>query len=200
MPRILSVLIAIAAGVLLATGLVLGARAAQLPLPAWLPWLFAATVAALAASRAASPAQPVAAAEGATGAADVLNPVTGALSEARLVAVLLALMSIANRYQRPLSVATLQPNDGVRMGDLVDNAVESLRTTDRIGHHGDGVLLVVMPETELEQARRVIGRLRGELEAATPLRSVGVAGFNAGDDLQALLARAEEDAGQPATA
>ncbi|MCG6871196.1 MAG: hypothetical protein LJE84_02805 [Gammaproteobacteria bacterium] len=194
MSRPVLLLIAAAAGFLLAFGgNLLLVYLWGVAVPGWVPVLAASVVTAIVAARSTRPQASPPAAQVPPPRSESLDPGTGALNESGLVAVILALMSIANRYQRPLSVASLRPGDPATVSQVVDSSLQSLRTTDRIGHYGEGLLLVVMPETDIDQARMVIQRLHDELQERAPLSAFGVAGFDSGDDLQALLARAEEN-------
>lgn len=78
----------------------------------------------------------------------------------------------------------------------------SIRVTDVAGRYGGDELAVVLPDTELEPARRVAERLvvavRLAAQQAAPecpvTASIGVAAATASDDVRGLLRRADESA------
>jgi signal transduction histidine kinase/CheY-like chemotaxis protein len=72
----------------------------------------------------------------------------------------------AQRYGRPLSVAVLKPSappsqSGEALGAKVR---EKMRAPDLIAHLGNGVLLLVLPETGPEPAQALANRLCSELD------------------------------------
>ncbi|HVR52119.1 MAG TPA: GGDEF domain-containing protein [Pseudorhodoferax sp.] len=82
---------------------------------------------------------------------------------------------------------------------LVQALAHALRTVDRLGRYGGEEFLVLLPETGMDEARRVAERMRQAVaqRAATPAVpactvSIGVAGVQRGDaSLDAVLARAD---------
>jgi PleD family two-component response regulator len=92
---------------------------------------------------------------------------TGLFDQRGVVTRLEEEMSRSSRYDRPLTIAVLKPG----MPPLEKTAAcaaivrNELRAPDVLGHLGNGVLVVVLPETPIEPARGLINRLCGLLEA-----------------------------------
>jgi diguanylate cyclase (GGDEF)-like protein/PAS domain S-box-containing protein len=119
----------------------------------------------------------------------------------------------ARRYERPLSIAMLDldhfkaVNDrfGHAVGDealraVADGIRSTLRKQDRVGRYGGEELLVVLPETENDDARTVIERARASVESIEMVRGdarvaltvrAGVVSLQRDEDLGALLRRAD---------
>jgi DNA-binding response OmpR family regulator len=98
------------------------------------------------------------------------DPETGLFDRIGLVARLEQERSRAKRYGRPLSLAVMQPSTAPAMDVLRGGAslVRSrLRAPDVVGHLGNGVLGVALPECAPEDARTVLGRLIPELRQVT---------------------------------
>jgi len=98
------------------------------------------------------------------------DPETGLFDRIGLVARLEQERSRAKRYGRPLSLAVLQPTlavpkDLLRGGASLVRA--RLRAPDVVGHLGNGILGVALPECSPEDARTVLGRLLPELQEQT---------------------------------
>lgn len=87
--------------------------------------------------------------------------------------------SNASRYKRPYCVALLDVdyfkkyNDhyGHQAGDdalrqLADNSQAAIRLSDRLYRYGGEELLLLLPETSLEEAERVVGRVLSKVESA----------------------------------
>jgi signal transduction histidine kinase/GGDEF domain-containing protein len=71
----------------------------------------------------------------------------------------------AQRYGRPLSVAVLKPSAPVEGAEQVARKVrEKMRAPDLIAHLGNGVLVLVLPETVAEPAQALANRLCAGLE------------------------------------
>ncbi|WNG18396.1 ATP-binding protein [Cystobacter fuscus] len=74
------------------------------------------------------------------------------------------------RYSRPVSLAVLRPDRPVANESLVGVPPvirARLRTQDILGHMGDGVLAIILPECNVEAARNAIGRLLPDVEKQT---------------------------------
>lgn len=106
------------------------------------------------------------------------DPLTGTLNRRRLFEVAEEELRRAARYDRPLCLAMLdldhfkQVNDrfGHATGDeairLTARAIRAtLRRQDQVGRYGGEELLVILPETTLEDARVVVERARAAVEA-----------------------------------
>jgi len=125
-------------------------------------------------------------------------------------------LSRASRYQQPLAIALIDAdhfkmfNDtrGHAAGDfalktIAETLTSSFRQSDTAGRYGGEEFVVVMPETDIEIARRKLESLRDRIEN-TPIRlpgrkeavnvtiSAGLAGFpQDGADAVELLATAD---------
>lgn len=78
------------------------------------------------------------------------------------------------RYGRPLALAVLKPlqNPGDRVGQCANVVRKELEPPDFVGHLGQGVFVVVMPETPSQEAAGLVGRLVGHLaDEKVPYRS-----------------------------
>ena len=70
-------------------------------------------------------------------------------------------MSRADRYDRSLTLAVLKPAvpPKEQLGACAAIVRNELRAPDVLGHLGNGVLVLVLPETALEPARGLSSRL-----------------------------------------
>ncbi|OOZ38505.1 hypothetical protein BOW53_15310 [Solemya pervernicosa gill symbiont] len=119
-------------------------------------------------------------------------------------------MKRARRYEKPLSVILCdldnfkQINDsyGHQVGDEVLIVIarlilKSVRVTDFAGRWGGEEFMIICPESDLNQAIRVAEKLRMEIEMqpfseiGQRTSSFGVASFVLGDDIDAMLKRAD---------
>lgn len=98
------------------------------------------------------------------------DPVTGLYDRRGLMLRLDHEVSRGRRYSRPVSLAVLRPDRPV-LDDSLRGIPEvmraRLRTQDILGHLGEGVLAVVLPECNVEAGRNVIGRLLPDVEKHT---------------------------------
>ncbi len=95
------------------------------------------------------------------------DPTTGLFDQLGVVTRLEEEMSRSDRSDRPLTVAVLRPSIPPQERTAACAAIvrNELRTPDVLGHLGNGVLVVVLPETALEPARALTNRLCALLEA-----------------------------------
>ncbi len=111
--------------------------------------------------------------------AALTDRLTGVGSRQALLATLFAESERANRYERPLAVAFIDidrfksVNDtyGHHGGDIVLRAVAQtirshIRGTDTIGRYGGEEFMVILPETELDEAGALADKLRRLVEQA----------------------------------
>ena len=141
------------------------------------------------------------------------DALTGALNRRRLFELAEVELAHAHRSGRPLSLAMLDVdhfksvND--RFGPLVgDEALQltahttrsALRSHDHVARYGGEELAVLLPDTTLAAARKVVERIRSEVAALQLVRegevvplsvSAGVVAAIPGESLQALLQRAD---------
>ena len=151
-------------------------------------------------------------------APSLVDDLTRTLSRRGITSSLIEAMAQSQRYNTPLSLASLSI-DGIddvteRLGDEAEGAIleavaatlgEVLRLPDRLGRYQDREFLVVLPQTHAPQAAMVAERLRAAVagttvavqgEAANVTLSAGVAEFGRGQDLEHFLANAHEALGE----
>lgn len=102
------------------------------------------------------------------------DPETGLYDRGGLVARLEQERARSVRYRRPLSVAVLRPLDkpGERLRTCAALLRRSLRVPDLVGHLGEGVLAVVLPESRADAVRQTLARLVPEIQQETGVRFV----------------------------
>lgn len=128
---------------------------------------------------------------------------SGALNHAALKARLEAEISRSRRYANPLSCITLRVGSAIRYpgpDTLVRILKEQLRWVDLLGHWGDELLLVVLPETTEQAAASLTGKLRTAVPAATADGegaieiAIGYAAWRRGDNAERMVRRASAGA------
>jgi len=141
------------------------------------------------------------------------DPLTSASNRRRFVSRLSTEMERSRRYRHPLSIAILDldhfksVNDsyGHSTGDrvlqgLVEILTENTRSSDEVARHGGEEFAVIMPETTLDQARRVLDKLRQTVESELrqntdidrPITfSAGIAELDSDDTAETLVNRAD---------
>jgi len=90
------------------------------------------------------------------------DPLTGLFDRRGFMLRLDHEVSRGRRYSRPVSLALLRPEGPVLPENLLsvqELLRGKLRAQDILGHLGEGVLAVVLPECNVEAGRSVIGRL-----------------------------------------
>ncbi|TGG91678.1 GGDEF domain-containing protein [Natronospirillum operosum] len=131
------------------------------------------------------------------------DPLTGAANRRQLDVELEREMSRARRSGLPLTLAFIdldhfkRYNDthGHNAGDalletLVDGWRPVLRDLDLLARIGGEEFVVVMPDTDVDEARRVVERMRQRIPQQQTC-SAGIADYRAGDTAEMLLARAD---------
>ncbi len=143
------------------------------------------------------------------------DPDTRLLTQQSVMAQLVAEVSRSRRYNNALAVFMIDLGQPVsnnnssaesgRAAALIQTArflKERLRWVDVIGHWGDSSILVVLPETNLESATQLAGRLRAEMDKSDLLEwardpaaeglaiNLGVTAWKKGDDAVSLTNRA----------
>lgn len=142
-----------------------------------------------------------------------IDPVTRSLNQRGLSGSLLEAMAQASRYHTPLAIALVRvasvpqitAQHGVSARDQALQTIasmigEALRLPDRVGRTSEDDFLVIMPQTKIAAATKVVERIASAL-TATPIPvaetevkldvAFGVAAFTKGEDLEQLLARAD---------
>jgi two-component system sensor histidine kinase ChiS len=96
-------------------------------------------------------------------------PGTNLYDKAGLLAKLEMEVAKTRRYHRAMCLAVLRPER--QLADMPQGSPEvmrkRLRTLDAVAHMGSGVFALMLPETDVEGARAVIGRLLPELQASS---------------------------------
>ena len=130
------------------------------------------------------------------------DPLTGLLNRSGFLALAARERAIADRTHTPLTVAVLDLNGfkliNDRMGHAAGDRVLAelgrewqarLRAGDILARHGGDEFVLLLPATSQSEAGGVLERLRWE---DLPVDwSVGVSGWQSGEDLDACLARAD---------
>lgn len=95
------------------------------------------------------------------------DPETGLFDHLGIVNRLQQELSRSARYGRPLTLAVLKPAmpPGPKVQACVALVRRELRAPDVVGHLGGGVLVLLLPETPLDAARPLVGRLCALLDA-----------------------------------
>ena len=133
-----------------------------------------------------------------------IDKLTHTSNQRGLTIHMLEMMALAERYHHKLSVCMIKVSGLIALSDeereevLISASVllsEMVRIPDKVGRYDETLFMVIMPEADYSGASLVAGRLHTSLnndigEKATI--SMGVAEFEPGDDLQRLLARAQE--------
>ena len=161
----------------------------------------------------AAPAVGVPPAQVASAALATIDPVTRSLNQRGLSGSLLEAMAQASRYHTPLAIAVVRiatvpqitAQHGVSARDQALQTIasmigEALRLPDRVGRTSEDDFLVIMPQTKVAAATKVVERIAAALTAAPiPVADTevqldvafGVAAFTKGEDLEQLLGRAD---------
>jgi diguanylate cyclase (GGDEF)-like protein len=129
---------------------------------------------------------------------------TGLRNRAAVTADAERALALAERHARPVSLAIIDlddfklvnDRDGHAAGDrlLVELATawqSVVRREDVLARYGGDEFLLLMPETGLEAAGRVLERMAGATEACG--WTAGIAQWQAGEDLDGWLRRADGD-------
>jgi signal transduction histidine kinase/DNA-binding response OmpR family regulator len=98
------------------------------------------------------------------------DPITGVYDRRGLMLRLDHEVSRGRRYSRPVSLAVLRPDRPVlddALRGVPDVMRARLRTQDILGHMGEGVLAVVLPECNVEAGRNAISRMLPDVEKHT---------------------------------
>lgn len=131
------------------------------------------------------------------------DPLTGALNRRGFIAKAELEMRRASRHHRPLTVAVLDldkfksvnDGEGHAAGDDVLRSLTAQwmslsRQTDIVGRLGGDEFAMLMPETDSDEARAVMARLR---QYASHPWSWGVAQLHADDTIESALSRADRE-------
>ncbi|MBI3545794.1 MAG: GGDEF domain-containing protein [Gammaproteobacteria bacterium] len=145
----------------------------------------------------------------------ITDPLTRIMNRRGITVGLLDAMAQAERYRTPLTVGMVdidhfkEVNDthGHKAGDRVLKDIaallsDALRMPDKVGRYGGEEFLVILPHTNLAQARKITDRIRasvskwdfdlGDKKKIRLTISIGVTQFKSGEDLEQFLAQADK--------
>lgn len=144
----------------------------------------------------------------------VTDPLTRTPNRRGITIGIMDAMALGERYGNPLSIAKLDLDHlnsinekyGNAAGDRVlagvaAIATEALRMPDKIGRYDDDEFILLMPQTEINDAYKIADRVHSliaeqEFDAdgstASITTSVGVTEYKQGDDLESLLSRVQK--------
>lgn len=144
----------------------------------------------------------------------VTDPLTRTPNRRGITIGIMDAMALGERYGNPLSVAKLDLDHlgsineqyGNEVGDRIlagvaAMATDALRMPDKIGRYADDEFLLVMPETDIDDAYKIVSRVHHlianytfdvEGGSASITSSVGVTEYKQGDDLESLLSRVQK--------
>lgn len=159
-------------------------------------------------------AEPVPGAQPAQPDFSVTDPLTRTINRRGVNIAIMEAMALGERYGNPLSVTKIdldelkQVNEkyGKEAGDRVLAGVaavltDALRMPDKVGRYDADEFIVVMPQTERDDAERIAERLcaliaQQEFDVngtnTTVTASVGVTQYHQGEDIEALLTRVQQ--------
>lgn len=144
----------------------------------------------------------------------VTDPLTRTPNRRGITISIMDAMALGERYGNPLSVAKLDldhldsinKKHGKAAGDRVLAGVaavitDALRMPDKTGRYADDEFILVMPQTEIDDAYKIADRVHSliaqqEFDAdgntTSITTSVGVTEYKQGDDLESLLSRVQK--------
>lgn len=156
-------------------------------------------------SSAAAPSQPD---------FSVTDPLTRTANRRGITIGIMDAMALGERYGNPLSIAKLDLDQfssinkkyGNEAGDRILAGVaaivtEALRMPDKVGRYTDDEFILVMPQTEIDDAYKIADRIHNLIaeqsfdtdgNSASITTSVGVTEYKQGDDLESLLSRVQK--------
>lgn len=117
------------------------------------------------------------------------DPETGQLDRAGFLVRLEQELARAQRYHRPLTLAALRPAGpcGDKLRSISIRLRQALRAPDVVGHLGDGLFAVALPESELAEVDATLGRMVQLFEREFRVRFRPIVLEGSGDCAEALL-------------
>ncbi len=144
----------------------------------------------------------------------VTDPLTRTPNRRGITIGIMDAMALGERYGNPLSVAKLDLDHLDSINEKYGNevrdrilagvaamATDALRMPDKIGRYADDEFLLVMPETGINDAYKIVNRVHHIIAehafdvdggSASITTSVGVTEYKQGDDLESLLSRVQK--------
>jgi diguanylate cyclase (GGDEF)-like protein len=152
---------------------------------------------------------------GGTGADfSVTDPLTRTMNRRGITIGIMDAMALGERYGNPLSVvkidldslASVNEKQGKEAGDRILAGVaaviaDALRMPDKVGRFDEDEFVLVMPQTQIDDAFMIADRLRALVEkqrfdvdgeTARITISAGVTEYQPGDDLESLFSRVQK--------
>jgi diguanylate cyclase (GGDEF)-like protein len=139
------------------------------------------------------------------------DPLTGLANRRAMALEIEAALALAQRSGQPMALAMIDIDHFKHINDRHGHAAGDaalvrcsqllqahLRTADRLGRWGGEEFVLVTPLTRVSACMELAERLRATVAAgafehgATVTLSIGLAGYQPGDDLSSLLARADQ--------
>lgn len=134
----------------------------------------------------------------------IIDPLTGIATRLSISIALDTLLSVARRYEKPLSVGLVQVNNLEKLPHdqallaLSQCLKDELRWADLVGRNGDNSFIIVLPETDQQAAdvlqeklERVLSHACFVADEVEPDYQVVILESNKRDDTERLLARLE---------
>lgn len=144
----------------------------------------------------------------------VTDPLTRTMNRRGITIGIMDAMALGERYGNPLSVAkidldslaSINEKQGKEAGDRILAGVaaviaDALRMPDKIGRFDEDEFVLVMPQTQIDDAFMIADRLRALVEkqhfdidgeTARITISVGVTEYQPEDDLESLISRVQQ--------
>ncbi len=140
---------------------------------------------------------------------DLTDALTGLANRRALSNALVAQVTRSRRYHNPLSLIMVDTSIDELEGPIPDPVLlaisrylrDRLRWADVIGRHTDTQFMLILPETELEDAQKLACGIRDEVDGMglpdphqdmEPRLNVGVVQWNRGQDSERLVSAALE--------
>lgn len=144
----------------------------------------------------------------------ITDPLTRTPNRRGITISIMDAMALGERYGNPLSVAkidldhlnSINKKHGNEAGDRILAGVaaiitEALRMPDKIGRYADDEFILIMPQTEIDDAYKIADRVHNLIseqefdidgDTASITTSVGVTEYKQDDDLKSLLSRVQK--------
>lgn len=130
----------------------------------------------------------------------LVEPNTGLLTRRALLLSLDPLVSRSRRYNNSLSISqmTVELKQGCNLAEVSRSISQllkdQLRWADLVGHFEEGSFVMVLPETRLDDAQKLAGKVCEKLSHLADIEAsrFGIAEWRKGDNAASLLQRSHE--------